>query len=341
LRAELSVLNSFSSFGEASYFAKIEAPKRMKTLTLRHGLQGKWEVCTSFICPINEFLLFAQRCGHTFAGNASAKLRTLCLEMGLTPAGWRFIHRFGSTAYKAVVQTSAAQESNFENALSYVAWQVQGGLNTPLPEQLGEKYLLTMGLVLELEHEIDPRLAHVAYLHWQTLNEVDLQEEFAEQQWVQVLVWMRDQSPKLDNNQWRAGWPVIWRKFKQWQKLHSAEDHWSSALGELSVGNWRVVPLTCSYEVALEGMAMKNCVAVYATQCLTGKYRLFSIRSTETGKRVATVGLEKNENNWDLEQVKGKCNKNVTQELCDVALVVKLKYILANSRIECLQPALL
>lgn len=255
----------------------------------------------------------------------------------MNPADWRFLHRHGNKAYRAAIYTSVSIPVNFENALCFVAWQVQGGLSVPLPRRLGEKYLLAMGLVLEFEHVIDPRLARLAYLHWQTLNSASLKEEFVEKQWVQVLVWMRDHSPQLDNNQWRAGWPVIWRKYEQWKQLHQAEDEWDSALGELSLGEWQIVPLTCSYEVALEGMAMKNCVATYAADCLLGEYRLFSIQLAETGQRLATIGLEKQGESWGLEQVKGKHNECATREIRDAALVVSQKYNLAESQLKKMQ----
>ena len=239
--------------------------------------------------------------------------------MGLTPAGWRFIHRYGNRAYRGVIHNSLSQEQNLLNTLCFVDWQVRGGLEEPLPEILGMNYLLSMGMSLEFEHQIDPRLAYMVARHWEALHTDDLRESFAECDWVQMIIWLRDHTPRLDRNQWCAGWTALQRQYELWRKLRQSEARWESPLEEISLGSWRIVPLISSYDVALEGVRMKHCVATYAATCLLGEYRLFSVRSAENDHPLATVGLEKQDGVWALEQVKGKCNEIVCGEIQGVA----------------------
>jgi hypothetical protein len=323
LPAEFSVLYAFRTFAEATVYAKSQAIARKKTLTLRRDLQGWWEVCERVFLPINEFIQFARVCGFPFGGNEVGQLREVCLNMGLSPAGWRLLHRYGNKAFRAAVSPSVSADTSFANVMDYVEWQVQAGLISPLPEPLGERYLATTGLDLNSDRVADPRIARAAKNHWNALRKPGLQEEFAEKDWVEVLIWMRDHSPQFDDNQWRAGWPLIWRKYEEWKLLNTSKDQWCSEIEEFSSGAWHVVPLATSYEVAKEGIEMKHCVAGYAPLCRTGSYRLFSIRELKSGKRKATAGLILDGSKWQLEQVKAKCNdypgdeiEQVAQELC-------------------------
>jgi hypothetical protein len=332
LTPKYPVLKSFASFQEAAVFARLEAKRRGYSLALRRDANSGWNVCSIERCALNDFLYFTKWLGHGHLENPVSELRKLCIELGLTSTGWRFIHRHGASAYRGVLLSSQSEDLNLSNALCWVDWQVRGGLQEPLPELLSRNYLASMGLALEFEHPIDPRLAGVVARHWKTLNSDQVQKRFAEVEWVRVLVWMRDNAPHLDRNQWRAGWPAIYRVYKRWRNLHEFEDRWDSALGEIRLGVWHIVPLQTSFEVALEGIRMKHCVATYASRCLLGEYRLFSIRDAD-GHRIATVGLEDRDKYWVLEQVKGKCNKSVGKDIEKVAKAIVQRYISAEARL--------
>lgn len=86
---------------------------------------------------------------------------------------------------------------------------------------------------------------------------------------------------------------------------------WDSALPAIEVGDYQVIPLTSSWALRQEGRAMQHCVASYAERCFSGQARVFSIRDL-AGKRLATMSVVYNDDNWYLEQVQGLANSDVS-----------------------------
>lgn len=54
--------------------------------------------------------------------------------------------------------------------------------------------------------------------------------------------------------------------------------------------NWEIVELTTAKALSEEGLAMRHCVATYASSCVAGHEAIFSMRCN--GKRIATISVE-------------------------------------------------
>lgn len=259
-------------------------------------------------------------------------LRQRCLTHGLSPAAWRFLGRHGYGAIRAAITSSLSPEHCCENAMSYIEWQSRAGLDAPLPIPLGRNFITVSGMFLNPEEidRLDPRIASVASDHWRRLRTSQERRQFADQDWVNVLLWLRDQQPRFDRNQWRAGWTAIWRAHCKWLSLHQDDSRWESCLATFDHKVWRIKPLTSAYQLAREGLQMRHCVSAYARRCLTGDYRLFSVTCQFTGKNLATIGLIRRDEEWEVDQVKGVCNRESPQVIRQLADQILKRYLLAE-----------
>lgn len=88
---------------------------------------------------------------------------------------------------------------------------------------------------------------------------------------------------------------------------------WKCKLSEMLIGDYLITPLTSAKLLKSEGYLMNNCCRDYTSQCMDLKYSLFSIRR-RTGERLATLGLEYDEDYWRFDQCYGPSNTEVLEE---------------------------
>jgi hypothetical protein len=208
--------------------------------------------------------------------------------------------------------------------LYYVEWQARASLAYPLPAALGRQ-LVMAGRHAGLVPPVDPRVIRAVARHWVTLRCVSRQAQFASDEWAQVLLWMRDERPTLDGNQWRSGWAAIWREYGKWAAIKSAQGQWKPVLESFAAGPYTIVPLANAADVVREGWEMRHCAADYVDACVSGQYLLFSVTQQKTGKRVATVGMQKSGKRWKVDQVSGKANRDAGPDINHVARLIGKK----------------
>jgi len=261
-------------------------------------------------------------------------LRNVCLERGVTKAGWRFMNRYGKDAYAAILPLIEGTKNAFEVASAYVNWQCDGGLKKPLACELGRRLIICLGDFYDTEMYLDPRVAKAADDHWRKLTNPEERQQFARKEWMQVITWMRDVRPVFDRNQWRSGWRAIYRNFLKWKKLNPAANTWHSALPAFDQGEFHVQPLTSSYDLAQEGYRMQHCVITYAQLCHAGKYRLFSISEISSGRPLVTIGISREGNYWKIDQIKGRLNRDPQEEPAGLGLIIQRKYAQEEERVQ-------
>jgi hypothetical protein len=278
----------------------------------------------------------ARKDGFDTSGHHVGVLKSLWQAMGMSPVGWRFLCRHGAGSYGAVIRDFAEDSMRACAIAAYVDWQSQVGLETPLPYRLGRTVASCAIEITESDKQLtillDPRIARVGSEHWGRLECEAEREIFVTEQWTRVLMWLRDYQPDFDRNQWRVGWPAIWRSYEKWARLCADHSQWVSELQEFEVDEWTVTPLCSAYQLALEGMQMRHCVADYSERCVQDEYRVFAVQRSDCGEAMATVGLEKVEGQWKLDQVKGKCNSDPGPTLTALASEVLVRYQSAASR---------
>ena len=85
---------------------------------------------------------------------------------------------------------------------------------------------------------------------------------------------------------------------------------WSCPVAVQEMGDFFVVPLTSSKELASEGWHMRHCVVSYDARCAHGMYQVFSIRDL-LGNRIATLGTIYGAHGWMVDQCLGISNAEV------------------------------
>jgi hypothetical protein len=130
-----------------------------------------------------------------------------------------------------------------------------------------------------------------------------------------VVAWLEADKPDLDSNQLRAGWKYLASSASKWQVEKElagelGELQWESALGELRIGDWTVVPLDDAWKLRSEGVLQKHCADRYLNDCLQGNKRLFSVRHDD-GRRIATIGIKLSGDAWYSFGIRRSCNRPV------------------------------
>ena len=277
--------------------------------------------------PLKNFRDLAIANGTIFKQDDMGALRQACRIHGLNQAGWRFLNRYGESAYEALFSMAEDVDSVFEIALCYVNWQCRGGLKEPLANELGKRFIICLGGIYEMVPEIDPRILKVANEYWNKLADPAERLFFTQDEWMRVLSWMRDKQPAFDRNQWRSGWGAIRRNYQKWQRLNPEPNAWHSLLPAFDQGDLRVRPLTTTYDLAREAYQMQHCVEDYAKPCLSGNYRLFSISEISSGRALATASLMKEDAYWKIDQIKGRFNQDPDTQAARLGRVIQKKYM--------------
>jgi hypothetical protein len=279
------------------------------------------------INPLQHLYELAVSSGRINAHSGISRLRASCLSCGLSKAGWRFLCRHGRAGYEAVLGAFENPEMQMECVIFYTEWQVKAAMPQPLPFELGERLIVATGHIFDADFEIDPRLGRAVLKHWHTLKAPSQRGTFVRGEWVKILNWFGEERPELDSNQWRSGWKLIQRKYKQWKlrKPHSVS--WVSKVRAFDHDRFHIRPLTSAHDLAEEGFRMKHCAATYTSQCRSNNYRLFSISDKSSGKPIATVGLERCNGRWRADQVKGKLNRIPPDFVCRLGPIIETAYI--------------
>ncbi|MFC1740224.1 PcfJ domain-containing protein [Pseudomonadota bacterium] len=280
---------------------------------------------------VNFYSLFVEDFALPVGTNMHV-VRDGCLKYGWKPSTWRFLAKYGRECYEYFYQQHIEPDLNAYNFIGFVELQRQANLEASLPRALARIVASVVQTIDIDDMPFDPRVLKVGYSKWAEEDKEGTGNSFADTEWLEVLIWMRDTRPRFDKNQWRAGWNVIWRQYQAWIQTNREACVWKSSLEEFLVGNWRIKPITDDIALANEGLIMKNCVGSYGERCKSGKYRVFAIIGNRSNYHVATVGLEK-EDEWDLDQVKGKCNTNVNAEMQRMAALILRRYIGAEKQL--------
>lgn len=262
------------------------------------------------------------------AGAQLGDLRAQCRQLGLSPAGWRFLCRFGEWAYEGLVLQDPGYPPAFADLVAYLQWQAAAGLRQPLPPIYAESLAEADAFHDQPDNysavAVDPRLARIAEAHapgphGAGREPIDLAE------WQVVLDWLVRDQPELNANQWRAGWPALRRAHQCWLRRR-LELRWRSRVGPFECEGWRVRPLTSGPQLVEESRRMRHCAEHFIPACHKGHYRMFTVEYPATGEPAATIGLIRGKRTWRMDQVKGAQNADVDEVIARVGAVVLGRY---------------
>ena len=127
-------------------------------------------------------------------------------------------------------------------------------------------------------------------------------------------------------------WASVERLSMEWHEQQAARHappsrnlSWHSRLSDCEIDEFRVNALTCSTSLQEEGILMHHCVGSYDVDCHEGYIRIFSLTDSQ-GLR-STLSIEDTgDNTWRVEQVRGVCNGEVSDETMQVSKKIANRY---------------
>jgi hypothetical protein len=116
---------------------------------------------------------------------------------------------------------------------------------------------------------------------------------------------------QLTRAQRQAGWRWMVGKSLRWEmqkrvELQSSRKSWWIPAKEVAVGEYEFRFLATPLEVWEEGQAMRHCAFDLVRGCEMGVCLVVSIK--REGLRVATLELRLSDDQWRINQLRGKCN---------------------------------
>jgi hypothetical protein len=171
-----------------------------------------------------------------------------------------------------------------------------------------------------------------------------------------VLDWFLATNPVLDSNQIKRGWAYVESAAQKWHQRASNFEMYGMGIYEypswdcIAVDHlfelnklfpaespYKIIPLNSPKQLLAESEAMDHCVWSYIESCLSGETRIFSVLEASNNKPVATAELSNHHGQWNLVQLKGKCNEElihrvrVTSDPLAIALEILVNWYNQNS----------
>lgn len=244
---------------------------------------------------------------------------------GLSDAAWRYVHQHGSRLFRVVWEMST-NESRVEVCVHYLRVLEAAGLPPPPAPALAAAWFRCF---INLQEDrlnfsaawckADPTVIRAVLLEAdQRRREPGFDAYVGEV--LGVLHWAMDTGLRLNPQQARVGWRWLHRIWLAWCRQRERQAavsnlEWESRLPRTTIGRYDVVPIENGAGLIDEAVAMRNCADNFAGQCKSDDIRLFSVRDTASGKRVATLGIISIGDFWTGYQVKRSANRPAGREL--------------------------
>ena len=259
-------------------------------------------------------------------GEPVAKLRALLLSHGVSPAMWRLLHREGTGWIRPLRNYYTKESQRSGRAALELVLKAQ---------KFGTRQLVPLWLLQALMNlDGNPNLPRKSYLK-NPEDPIDAPMAARLGQWAadmvlsgdeQALQQLHDRCYLLLN--WAAAHPRyvtsralrqvtltgLWRKAEQWHQQELARARqlkpWRAPfeLTALQHDELELVWLGSAADILDEACAMRHCADSYVERCARGSYVLLSVRRKDTGKRLATVGLQWADGRLQLHQMTGFAN---------------------------------
>lgn len=134
---------------------------------------------------------------------------------------------------------------------------------------------------------------------------------------------------RWDNNQLKSGWAYFRRHEQAWRErcrhtFDGMASDWSPLLTKsVLISGISFHELSSVEAVSEEGEVMRHCIETYLDRCFEDDYRIFSIRNPETGERLATVGMEREKDEWVIDDIKAQDNEEASRSLTRPAALLR------------------
>jgi hypothetical protein len=251
----------------------------------------------------------------------------------ITPAGWRYLVRHGARLFEVAWANSTGQPA-LDVAVRYLQVLQFAGLPPPPPPSIAKHFLHAFSrhhgddtFVEEgFYGSIPAAVLRAGFLEANLLRQIDGLRGFA-QEFIGVCCFFESRFTSLDANQTKAGWKWMvrrWRALESEQSTIAAagDPVWKARLAGFGLGGLTIVPIESAADLALEAMALRNCLENYLEDCTEGGIEIYSLRDSLTGKRRGCAGLQFDDGEAVIFDVKGFANSPPRGELRRAALEI-------------------
>ncbi len=243
------------------------------------------------------------------------ELKMALLAHGAGKGGWKYICRNGLKAFGETLARAPRRK-----VVRLAAFQAR--LMHAAGEHLDPCLVTTLFDCVHLLRQpetftLPPRLLELANARILEARRDNRLQAFITAEWRPLMAWFVEVNPRIQRNQWAAGWDCLLQAKDIWILKQLAEDgppEWSSPIETMHRGPYVAIPLVSLAQLQVEGIAMAHCVADYADRCRAGDYRVFSIRESLCNKRIATAGLKGASGRWVVDDVRGTANTRGSEE---------------------------
>lgn len=267
-------------------------------------------------------------------------LKTAFRDAGLSEAAWRYVVRHGARLFKIPWEVAAGQP-HFQVSTRYMTALDAVDLPPPPPPSVIRVLLHGYNphrqndarIGQQFQADIDPVALRAGLLEADRRRRLNTLEGFDEE-FLGVCWWSEALGAPLDANQIRAGWPWFVRRWQESEESQAIINDteplsWKARLDSFQMGRMTVVPMESSEALIREALAMRNCLQCFMEECADGRFEVYSVRDTQTGKRKGCIGIRFDDEIPTIVDVKGFANTPPIGEVQQVAheLFVKLQAV--------------
>lgn len=248
----------------------------------------------------------------------AGQIRAQCLQRGMPAGYWTYLARHGTDWLRVFL---ADIPSGFRwDAMTSVLLRVRRAGYPAPPSANVFRYWLS---ITELDNAGGNRGSHLL----KSLPEAGLQmlfraagrlqseaddEEFSSALPV-VQQWLMTETPRIDRNQQRAGWPWLVSRSQRWlafkrRSLEAAGVRGRVLTGLVSYYGYTAVPVATGIELLELGLAMHNCLPSRLDYYLGPSKLMYRVEDGD-GRTVAAVALDFDGGRWSRESVLGIANE--------------------------------
>jgi hypothetical protein len=265
-----------------------------------------------------------------FEEDPVSELKRALINRGITQAGWRLLVSMGYHGVRPALERFGNPEP-LDIVVGYCQSLAKVGVRTEPNRTFMRAWLNDIEPDMRMYPQWHQHPAHTLRAAFKALSTCKTAEaiEAFTREFLMVDQWVQSK-PIFDDNQKKIAWKGLVARARTHEILKGIEMESQTLMLPCTIQPFEiegliVVPISTSYDLYLEGAALRHCAYMRLQACLQGASCLFSIRQADTDKRLATVECARNGYGWALSDVRGFGNRRITGGLRKIAKMTAKK----------------